>query len=286
MWEHPDALVLVAAGNTGENGPGTVGTPATNKNGVSVGATLNSAGSWESFGMSAGTDYYSEESLAYFSSRGPTKDGRMKPDVTGVGMWTEVGVWMCRRRLSLFHTPSECINVCVVTGWYITGAQHKYPVQAGEHCSVSANLGTSFSSPLLAGHAALAREYFVSGYYPSGMRNPADGFEPSGALLKAVLIHGAEKLKQVQLGSGGVESTNIERGDNNQGYGRSQLNNVLSFGVNATLEGLTFFVVGAAGKNVGPYAEMKASDSPHEYTFTTTSTSDPKPIRITLAYTV
>ncbi|CAE7515171.1 tagC [Symbiodinium microadriaticum] len=170
-------------------------------------------------------------------------------------------------------------------GWFITGAKSEYPVRSSQHCSSSASMGTSFSCPLLAGHVALAREYFRTGYYPSGYRNVADGFEPSGALLKAVLIHGAERLKQVQLSDGGIESTGIDRGDNNQGYGRSQLNNVLSFNVNATLEGLTFFAVGAAYNTGGPYAEMKASDSPHEYKFTTGSASNLKPIRITLAYT-
>jgi serine protease AprX len=47
MWNHPDALVFFAAGNDGELGPGTVGSPATNKNGLAVGATLNSRESFQ-----------------------------------------------------------------------------------------------------------------------------------------------------------------------------------------------------------------------------------------------
>lgn len=85
MWSNPSALVLVAGGNSGEAGLGSIGSPATNKNGVAVGASLNSESSWESFGVDKGTDYFNEQSLAYFSSRGPTSDGRVKPDVCGVG---------------------------------------------------------------------------------------------------------------------------------------------------------------------------------------------------------
>jgi serine protease AprX len=85
MWNNPDAVVLVAGGNSGESGAGSIGSPATNKNGVAVGASLNSEASWESFGISKGTDYWNEQSLAYFSSRGPTADGRVKPDVCGIG---------------------------------------------------------------------------------------------------------------------------------------------------------------------------------------------------------
>ncbi|HHN74645.1 MAG TPA: hypothetical protein ENK10_05385 [Acidobacteria bacterium] len=66
MWEHPDFLLLFAAGNSGP-GLDTVGSPATAKNVVAVGATAH--------GASAGA-------MASFSSRGKTEDGRIKPDVT------------------------------------------------------------------------------------------------------------------------------------------------------------------------------------------------------------
>jgi subtilisin family serine protease len=65
MFTHPDFLILFAAGNSGP-GTGSVGSPSTAKNGISVGATLR--------GTSA-------NSMASFSSCGPTTDGRIKPDV-------------------------------------------------------------------------------------------------------------------------------------------------------------------------------------------------------------
>jgi hypothetical protein len=147
-------------------------------------------------------------------------------------------------------------------------------------------MGTSFSCPLLASHAALAREYFMTGYYPSGSRRGLDGFVPSGALLKAVLVHGAKKIEHIQLSDGGEEGTNTAVGDNHQGYGRAELDKSLSFSVNASLEGLTYFVIGAADSASEHYAELAGSDSPHVYTFTTVAKSDLSPIRVTLSYTV
>ena len=50
------------------------------------------------------------------------------------------------------------------------------------------------STPLVAGGAALLRQYFLEGFYPSGGANPGDAHQPSGALLKAVMLGGAEHL--------------------------------------------------------------------------------------------
>ena len=61
-----DFLLFFAAGNAGSNA-GTVFSPSTAKNAVSVGATLRAA---------------SAESMATFSGCGPAADGRIKPDVT------------------------------------------------------------------------------------------------------------------------------------------------------------------------------------------------------------
>ncbi|HYO13222.1 MAG TPA: S8 family serine peptidase, partial [Thermoanaerobaculia bacterium] len=69
MWNHKDFLIFFAAGNSGP-GTGSVGSPSTAKSGVSVGATLRST---------------SANSMASFSSCGPTLDGRFKPDVTVPG---------------------------------------------------------------------------------------------------------------------------------------------------------------------------------------------------------
>ena len=46
VYEHPDMLVLIAAGNSGEDGVFSVGSPATCKNCIAVGATQNDAAAY------------------------------------------------------------------------------------------------------------------------------------------------------------------------------------------------------------------------------------------------
>ena len=52
----------------------------------------------------------------------------------------------------------------------------------------------SSSAPAIAGAGALVRQYFEEGWYPSGTEQPADALDPSGALVKAVLLQ-ASRLR-------------------------------------------------------------------------------------------
>jgi hypothetical protein len=94
MWDYPDSLVLYANGNTGDPATGsvnaisTVNQPATFKNGLSVGAGLNDYQSWQAYSFGAATSDYGPNALAKFSSRGPTFDGRMKPDIVAPGIYS------------------------------------------------------------------------------------------------------------------------------------------------------------------------------------------------------
>jgi hypothetical protein len=78
------------------------------------------------------------------------------------------------------------------------------------------------AAPIVAGAAALVRQYLIEGYYPSGF--PLDGDSipaPSAALIKAMLLNGAEPL----LGSEAAQ----------QGFGRVHLGpQALSIRNNAT----------------------------------------------------
>lgn len=47
------------------------------------------------------------------------------------------------------------------------------------------------ATPVVAGNAAMARQYFREGWYNTGSKNLTLGFEPSAALLKAVLVNSA-----------------------------------------------------------------------------------------------
>ena len=88
MWDYPESLILVAAGNDGENGLNTVGSPATNKNGIGVGASLNDETSWNINGrVSTKNAKLTKNALASFSSRAPTADGRLKPEICAVGKY-------------------------------------------------------------------------------------------------------------------------------------------------------------------------------------------------------
>ena len=69
--------------------------------------------------------------------------------------------------------------------------------------------------PTVAGGAALARQYFSDGFYPSGARTAADARSPSGALLKAVLLNGTRDIANMP--------------NNNYGWGRLWLDNNLYF---------------------------------------------------------
>ncbi len=82
--------------------------------------------------------------------------------------------------------------------------------------------GTSMATPVVSGTAALVRQYFRDGYYPSGKKNSNDSYpNPSGALIKAVLLNGAQRLKGVDNGAHGV--TDSTPYDNAQGFGRLSL---------------------------------------------------------------
>ena len=72
------------------------------------------------------------------------------------------------------------------------------------------------ASPAVTGAAALVRQYFVEGWYPSGSPNAGDGFSPSAALLKAVLTNSAVDM----TGIAGYPS-------NQEGWGRILLENAL-----------------------------------------------------------
>ncbi len=137
--------ILFAAGNDGP-GAGTVTSPATAKNSVTVGSHQNRYGG-------------SPDTVWDSSSRGPTDDDRIKPDVIAPGAYV-------RSCLSQDATDTSGGTV-QQGGWYVEYS------------------GTSMATPNAAGSAALIREY---------IQEIAQRPSPQGALIKALLVLGARDV--------------------------------------------------------------------------------------------
>jgi len=221
MWEHPDFLILFAAGNSGVDhdkdgriDPNSIGSPGTAKNCVTVGASKNyvlKGGIQKKISdlKAAPTDWSTEpiwssslsenpQGLAMFSSRGPTQDNRVKPDVVAPG----TNVLSTRS-----HIPGAEL---------LWGAYNDDYLWSG---------GTSMATPVAAGFATVAREILAKKY---GVK------APSAALLKAVLLHTAKDLYPGQFGlrAQGQELLTV-RPNNDEGYGRLDMNGLLGLGSDA-----------------------------------------------------
>lgn len=135
------------------NKESTIAIPASHPNLIAVGATLNRT-SWKDragdpiaihrFGSLFDPD---PESLAFFSSSGPTSDGRLKPDLVAPGALIAgamgFGIDPATNPDSMFATPGFC--------------------QSGIDCAVvdddhAISAGTSMAAPLVSGAAALLFE--------------------------------------------------------------------------------------------------------------------------------
>ena len=233
-WANQDMVVTFSAGNAGTDGDNdgyvdldSMGSPATAKNAISVGAsenartnggineedTTNDLDEVQCSGNNGGYAYRNcwpddfDASptgpdpvggmnnfghMAAFSSRGPTDDGRIKPDVVAPGT-------------NILSTMSSQVDSC---GWGPGELNNKY-------CMLG---GTSMSNPLVAGAVTLVQDWYedVKGH-----------LNPSAALVKATLVNTAVDI------SGYGDSTE-EAGqpipNNHEGWGAVNLANVAADG--------------------------------------------------------
>ena len=183
LHEHPEMLLVFAAGNAGRDrnrdgrlDAGTLYAPASAKNVLSVGATegpdagVGLRGGWAALdptgtrfpdpALRAAPVSGDPARLALLSSCGPTLDGRIKPE-------------LCAPGTNLAAARSTATSA---RGWGLANPLPWYQYLGG----------TSMATGVVAGAAAVLRQRW----------REALGHAPGGTALKALLIHGAQPVRR------------------------------------------------------------------------------------------
>ncbi|EEP81174.1 predicted protein [Uncinocarpus reesii 1704] len=218
VWKHQDMVICFAAGNDGRDGaktgrtdPGSISSEPAAKNCITVGASESARPdiTWDSSILSTkpkeftygeyfpskfpkppiSTDHMANnvDGMAAFSSRGPTKEKRFKPDVVAPGTCI---LSTCSRRLKI---PFKHYGI-------------------SKDKELMFDSGTSMATPLVASCCAVIREALIKNGCPA----------PTAALVKALLINGAVELKGQYEPSEAKPTPNSDFG-----FGRVNLENSL-----------------------------------------------------------
>ena len=238
VWSHRDMTLTFSAGNAGvdANGDGiidasSIGSPATGKNVISVGASENDrSGQWScdtgltytscavqggqntvfTYGAAWPADYPANpikddpsagnaEQMAAFSSRGPVNDGRIKPDLVAPGTWVLSGYSdKFQQQYDASANPQN--GAYQYDGWgFPFNSYYKYMG------------GTSMSNPLVAGGAAVIRDFYQK----------SAGHAASAALVKATLVNSAVDL--LDENNDGINDNANPIPNRHEGWGRVDL---------------------------------------------------------------
>jgi hypothetical protein len=219
VWNHPDMTIFFAAGNSGKDGtpsppfnfctggdgvvdPDSLLSPGTAKNVVTVGASesYRTVGGLSGFPwllldfcfatVPIATDLVSNNpsGMAAFSSRGPTDDGRIKPDIVAPGT-------------NIVSNQSHEAGASTLWGPYETNFNYAY------------SGGTSMATPLAAGVGVLTRQWLGLHGLPN----------PSAAAVKATLLDTTDDMAPGQYGTGLTQEIPITRPNSVNGWGRADL---------------------------------------------------------------
>jgi subtilisin family serine protease len=144
---------------TSGNNTYLTGDMATTRNGLAVGAYASKNIFYTLAGLQDYRSYAARGRLVPFSSRGPATDGRIKPDITGPGLFLTSSINSFDTSFNVGGTN----RVSVVTEWTQSGG----PARPYRYAALT---GTSMSSPAVAGIAALLLEA-APGLTPDSLRN-------------------------------------------------------------------------------------------------------------------
>ena len=228
----------------GDEGYGSITAPGTAKNVITVGAAESVRGSGtDGCGVTnGGAD--SATDIINFSGRGPTQDGRMKPDLVAPG--THI------TGASPQHAGYTGGSVCDTT----FGGSSFYSLVSG----------TSQAAPHVAGAAALLRDWYVRAVNPQA---------PSPALTKAILVNTAVDLAGGDSGKG----SSIPAAPNtDQGWGRVSIGAALDGTEREYLDESAATTLEANGQSVLRSYEVSDPAKPVRITLAWT---DPPPATVT-----
>jgi subtilisin-like proprotein convertase family protein len=245
-------VIIFSAGNDG-SGANTVNLPGTAKNVITVGAAENVQAFGGADGCGVGdSGANNANDIIGFSSRGPTADGRKKPDIVAPGTHITGGVAQASIASPVGSGLGDdltCFNATGVCGG--TGGSNFFPTGQQWY---TASSGTSHSTPAISGFAALIRQFFINNSLTP----------PTPAMTKALMINTARYLN----GAG----ANDNLFSNNQGMGEANFNNFFDL-----------FVTGAITRD--QVAADKFTASGQQRVFTGLINNNAKPFRVTLAWT-
>jgi len=187
-------LHVFSAGNDGQSGGQTVGSPGTAKNVLTVGATesVRAVGVVDGCGS---TGSATADDIANFSSRGPTADGRNKPDIVAPGT----------------HIQGPASQDPTYDGSYVCGQPASaldFRYYPDGQTLYTWSSGTSHSAPAVAGVASLVYNYYGRVINPS--------HTPSPAMLKALILNAPRYLMGIDANDT-LPSPNQGWGDANLG---------------------------------------------------------------------
>lgn len=212
VYDNPEILVVVAAGNEGKDNNGkiaykTVGAPATAKNVLTVGATsgrrqspvINKTwgnlkpASFPSPPLNSIQLISPKDHPSIGSSTGPTDFDSIKPEVVAPGTY-------------ILSAKAGASTISPSSSEFF---DNHYTFKTG----------TSMATPLVSGMAALVREY---------LRIVHNNSTPSSSLIKAIIIGNCNQIESYRITLSDTSLDKVGFPDFDQGFGMVDLNKLLN----------------------------------------------------------